>query len=58
MIENTGATPITGACSNLPDGSTFTAGSNIFKVNYEDGDDNDQKWNASQVGPPVAGARG
>jgi autotransporter-associated beta strand protein len=41
VLENTAATPIAGAFSNLPDGSTFTVGLNTYKVSYEGGDGND-----------------
>jgi autotransporter-associated beta strand protein len=41
VIDNTAATQIAGTFSNLADGSTFTAGSNTFKANYEGGDGND-----------------
>ncbi len=41
VIDNTAATPIGGAFSNLADGSTFTVGSNTFQVSYEGGDGND-----------------
>ena len=41
MISNTAATPIDGTFSNLADGSTFTAGSDTFKANYEGGTGND-----------------
>ena len=40
-ISNTAATPISGTFANLPDGSTFTVGSNTFEVSYEGGDGND-----------------
>ena len=41
LISNTAATPINGTFSNLPDGSTFSVGSNTYQVNYEGGDGND-----------------
>src|SRR5215831_3400591 len=41
VISNTAATSIAGTFSNLPDGSTFTIGSNTFQANYEGGDGND-----------------
>jgi autotransporter-associated beta strand protein len=41
VLENTAGTPIAGAFSNLPDGSTFTVGLNTYKVSYEGGDGND-----------------
>ena len=40
-INNTAATPISGAFSNLADGSTITAGANTFQASYEGGDGND-----------------
>ena len=40
-ISNTSANPITGTFTNLPDGSTFTVGSNTYQVSYEGGDGND-----------------
>jgi fibronectin-binding autotransporter adhesin len=40
-ISNTSANPISGTFVNLPDGSTFTAGSSTFEVSYEGGDGND-----------------
>jgi autotransporter-associated beta strand protein len=40
-ISNTAATPIAGAFSNLPDGSTITVGTNTFQADYEGGDGND-----------------
>ena len=40
-ISNTSATPIVGTFANLPDGSTFTVGTNTFQANYEGGDGND-----------------
>ena len=40
-ISNTSATPITGTFANLPDGTTFTAGRNNFRVSYSGGDGND-----------------
>ncbi len=41
VINNRSPNPITGTFSNLPDGSTFTVGSNTFQVSYEGGDGND-----------------
>jgi autotransporter-associated beta strand protein len=41
VINNRSLNPITGKFSNLPDGSTFTAGSNTFQASYEGGDGND-----------------
>ena len=41
VINNTSRDPITGTFSNLPDGSTFTVGSNTFQANYESGNGND-----------------
>jgi autotransporter-associated beta strand protein len=41
VLENTAATPIAGAFSNLPDGSMFTVGPNTFQASYEGGDGND-----------------
>jgi autotransporter-associated beta strand protein len=41
IINNTSATPIAGAFSNLPDGSTFTSNGNAYQVSYEGGDGND-----------------
>jgi len=40
-VDNTAAIPIAGTFANLADGSTFTAGSNVFQANYEGGDGND-----------------
>ena len=40
-ISNAAATPINGAFANLPDGSTFTVGSNTYQASYEGGDGND-----------------
>ena len=40
-IDNTAVTPISGAFSNLSDGSTITVGSNTYQANYEGGDGND-----------------
>src|SRR5262249_35136122 len=37
VLHNTGATPINGTFSNLPDGATITIGSNDFQANYEGG---------------------
>jgi autotransporter-associated beta strand protein len=41
IIDNTASTAIAGVFSNLPNGSTFTAGGNTFQVNYQGGDGND-----------------
>jgi hypothetical protein len=41
ILENTAETLIAGVFSNLPDGSTFRVGLNIYKANYEGGDGND-----------------
>jgi autotransporter-associated beta strand protein len=41
VLENTAATPIAGAFSNLPDGSLITANGNTFQASYEGGDGND-----------------
>jgi len=41
VISNTSGTPIAGTFANMPDGSTFTVGSNTFQANYEGGDGND-----------------
>ena len=40
-VDNTAATPIAGTFANLADGSTFTAGSNVFQADYQGGDGND-----------------
>ena len=40
-IDNTAATAISGTFSNLPDGSTFTVGTNSYQVSYSGGDGND-----------------
>jgi autotransporter-associated beta strand protein len=40
-INNTAATPIAGTFSNLADGSTFTVGTNTYRVSYEGGTGND-----------------
>ena len=40
-IQNTGASPISGTFSDLPDGGTIIIGSNAFQANYEGGDGND-----------------
>ena len=40
LIDNTAATAIAGVFSNLPNGSTITAGGNNFQVNYQGGDGN------------------
>jgi autotransporter-associated beta strand protein len=41
VINNTGTAAVTGAFSNLPDGSTITIGNNTFQADYEGGDGND-----------------
>jgi autotransporter-associated beta strand protein len=41
VINNGSPNPIDGTFSNLPDGSTFTVGSNTFQANYEGGNGND-----------------
>jgi autotransporter-associated beta strand protein len=41
IINNTSAIPISGAFSNLADGSMLTVGSNTYHVNYEGGNGND-----------------
>jgi autotransporter-associated beta strand protein len=41
VIDNHSQSPIAGTFSNLPDGSTITAGNNIYTVNYEGGTGND-----------------
>ncbi len=41
VISNTASTPISGTFANLPDGSIFTAGRNIFQARYTGGDGND-----------------
>jgi autotransporter-associated beta strand protein len=41
VVNNTSASPISGAFSNLPNGSTFTSNGNNFKVNYTGGTGND-----------------
>jgi autotransporter-associated beta strand protein len=41
VIDNTGATAISGTFSNLVDGGTVTIGSNTYQANYEGGDGND-----------------
>ena len=41
VINNTAATPISGAFANLPDSSTFSVGRNNYQVSYEGGDGND-----------------
>ena len=41
VIENTAATPIAGAFTNLPDGSLITANGHTFQASYEGGDGND-----------------
>jgi autotransporter-associated beta strand protein len=41
VINNTAATPISGAFSNLGDKTTVTVGSNTYQANYEGGDGND-----------------
>jgi len=40
IIDNTAATAIAGVFTNLPNGSTITAGSNHLQVNYQGGDGN------------------
>src|SRR5207302_10197245 len=40
VVDNTAATPTSGAFSNLADGATITAGNNTFQANYEGGDGN------------------
>jgi len=40
LIDNTATTAIAGVFSNLPNGSTITAGGNNFQVNYQGGDGN------------------
>jgi hypothetical protein len=40
VIDNTGGTSISGTFNNLPDGSTISAGKNIFQANYHGGDGN------------------
>lgn len=40
VINNTSGSPIAGAFSNLPDGSTFTRNGNNFRASYEGGDGN------------------
>jgi autotransporter-associated beta strand protein len=41
VINNTSASPITGAFANLPDGGTTTISLNTFQANYQGGDGND-----------------
>jgi autotransporter-associated beta strand protein len=41
IINNTAATPISGAFSNLADGATMTIGSNTYQASYEGGTGND-----------------
>ena len=41
VINNGSPNPIAGTFSNLPDGSTFTVGTNTFQANYEGGSGND-----------------
>ena len=41
VINNTSASPIAGAFSNLTDGSIFTSNGNTFLVSYEGGTGND-----------------
>ena len=41
VINNTSAHPISGAFSNLSDGSVFTSNGNNFQVSYEGGSGND-----------------
>src|SRR5262249_4101192 len=38
VISNTSSDPIAGNFANLPDGSTFTIGSNTYQVDYQGGD--------------------
>ena len=40
-ISNTGASPIAGTFSNLPDGAILTVNGNNFQADYEGGDGND-----------------
>ena len=40
-IENTAATPIAGAFSNLPDGANVTVNGNDVQASYSGGDGND-----------------
>jgi hypothetical protein len=40
-IDNIAATPVSGTFANLPDGSTFTVGTNSYQVSYSGGDGND-----------------
>ena len=40
-IDNTAATAISATFSNLPDGSTFTVGTNSYQVSYSGEDGND-----------------
>jgi len=41
VIDNTAALAISGTFSNLPDGSSITAGNNTFQASYEGGNGND-----------------
>jgi len=41
VIKNTSANPISGAFSNLPDGSTIVLAGNTLQASYEGGDGND-----------------
>ena len=41
VIDNTGATAISGAFSNLPDGQIITVNGNNFQASYTGGDGND-----------------
>ncbi|PYL09931.1 MAG: hypothetical protein DME33_02745 [Verrucomicrobia bacterium] len=41
VLENTAATPIAGAFTNLPDGSLITSNGHTFQASYEGGDGND-----------------
>jgi hypothetical protein len=41
VISNTGANPISGTFSNLPEGAIVTVNGNNFQASYEGGDGND-----------------
>jgi hypothetical protein len=41
VIKNTGATPIVGAFSNLPDGAIVNVNGNNLQADYQGGDGND-----------------
>jgi autotransporter-associated beta strand protein len=41
LIDNIAGGAVTGTFANLPDGGTFTVGSNTFAADYEGGDGND-----------------